>query len=91
MYVIQLRHALNLAKFHIVPFLIAVAFVLVNSHSCIWLLGDVCNNKRLCRLTIMVSNNVLITKVDKCIPEESKCFRENEADFILTTEQVDIN
>jgi hypothetical protein len=39
----------------------------------------------------MVSNNVLVTKVDKCVPEESKCFRENEADFILTTEQVDIN
>jgi hypothetical protein len=38
----------------------------------------------------MVSNYVFVTIVDECVSEETKCLRKNEADFIFTTELIDV-
>jgi hypothetical protein len=86
--IIYLSHTLNFTEYNIVTFLIRMTFIFMNSNQGCCSFFNRWNNKVFGCLTIMISNNVSISIVYKCVTPRSKSLGANITTLNFTAERI---
>jgi len=86
--IIYLSHSLNFTEYNIITLLIRMTFVFMNSNQSCCSFFNRWNNKVFGCLTIMISNNVSISIIYKCITPRSKSLGANVTTLNFTAERI---